>query len=133
MDRYIIFADYDADDLELITSYFRKFDPSVKVVELKDGKEVIHFLEVYAKHSSKPLLVVLDMNMPRMNGKETVIAIRKHPMLSDIPILIYSTSNNKSEAAFCKELLVTWVTKPATVDAVKEVAKVLAEFCKTQH
>jgi CheY-like chemotaxis protein len=102
------------------------------VVELKDGKEVVQFLEVYAKHSSKPLLVVLDMNMPRMNGKETVIKIRSHSLLKDIPILIYSTSNNKSEAAFCQDHLVTWVTKPSSVQGVKEVAKVLAEFCKTQ-
>jgi CheY-like chemotaxis protein len=130
MSRYIIFADDDADDLELITGYFKQYEPSVSVLEFRNGKEVIGFLEEFALSRGLPQLLVLDMNMPKMNGKDTVLAIRRHPALKSLPVLIYSTSTGKEEEAFCKQHAVTWVNKPSNIEQVKYVAQVVADFCK---
>lgn len=130
MSRYIIFADDDADDLDLITGYFKQYEPSVSVLEFRNGREVISFLEEFAVNRELPVLLVLDMNMPRMNGKDTVLAIRKHPTLRSLPVLIYSTATGKEEEAFCKQYAVTWVNKPSNIEQVKYVAQVVAEFCK---
>jgi CheY-like chemotaxis protein len=129
MTRYIIFADDDSDDLELITGYFKQFDPSINVLEFKNGKEVLKFLEEFAIVTALPMLVVLDVNMPKINGKETLIAMRKHPKLNKIPVIIYSTSSGNMEADFCKKYAATWVNKPADINQVKNVAKVIADFC----
>lgn len=129
--RYIIFADDDADDLELITGFFKQYNRDINVLEFKDGKEVIKFLDDFALKAT-PLLIVLDINMPLLNGKETLAAIREHPRYQYIPVVVYSTSNNKADEDYCSQLGASWVSKSSTIDGVKQVAKVLAEFCDLQ-
>src|SRR5206468_5903914 len=101
--RYIIFADDDADDLELITGFFKQYNREVNVLEFKDGKEVLKFLDDFALNASAPILIILDINMPRMNGKETLMAIRNHSSYQHIPVMLYSTSNNKADHLFCQQ------------------------------
>lgn len=131
--RYIIFADDDADDLELITGFFKQYNQNINVLEFRDGKEVLKFLDDFAVNASPPLLIVLDINMPRLNGKETLSAVRKHPKYQFIPVVIYTTSNNTEDEEFCRNLGASWVSKSSTVEGVKQVAKVLAEFCELQN
>lgn len=130
--RYIIFADDDADDLELITGFFKQYNQNINVLEFRDGKEVLKFLDDFALNAT-PLLIVLDINMPRLNGKETLAAIRKNPKYQFIPVVIYTTSSSKVDEDFCRELGASWVSKSSTVEGVKQVAKVLAEFCELQN
>lgn len=130
--RYIIFADDDADDMELITGFFKQYNPDINVLEFKDGKEVIKFLDELAFNAT-PLLIVLDINMPRLNGRETLAAIRKHPKYQYIPVVIYTTSSSKADEDFCRQLGASWVSKSTTIEGVKQVAKVLAEFCDLQN
>jgi CheY-like chemotaxis protein len=127
--RYIIFADDDTDDLELITGFFKQYNRDINVLEFKNGKEVLKFLDDFALNASRPLLIVLDINMPRLNGKETLTAIRKHPEFQNVPVVIYTTSSNEADAAFCEKLGASWVSKSSTVDGVKKIAKILADFC----
>jgi CheY-like chemotaxis protein len=131
--RYIIFADDDADDLELITGFFKQYNRDINVLEFKDGKEVLKFLDDFALNADAPLLIVLDINMPRLNGKETLVAIRKHPRYQFIPVVIYTTANNNTDEEFCRQLGASWVSKSSTIEGVKQVAKVLAEFCELQN
>ncbi len=130
--RYIIFADDDADDLELITGFFKEYNRNINVLEFKDGKEVLKFLDDFALNAA-PLLIVLDINMPRLNGKEALAAIRKNPKYQYIPIVIYTTSNNNVDEEYCRKLGASWVSKSSTMEGVKQVAKVLAEFCELQN
>jgi len=130
--RYIIFADDDADDMELLTGFFKQFNSDVNVLEFKDGKEVLKFLEGFALNASLPILIVLDINMPRVNGKETLMSIRNHPNLRNIPVVIYTTSTNTSDENFCNKYGASWVSKSSTMEGVRKTAKVLAEFCHLQ-
>lgn len=130
--RYVIFADDDADDLELITGFFKQYNRNVTVLEFKDGKEVLKFLDDFALNAT-PLLIVLDINMPRLNGKETLSAIRNHPRFQYTPVVIYTTSSNATDEEFCRQLGASWVSKSSTIEGVKQVAKVLAEFCDLQN
>jgi CheY-like chemotaxis protein len=130
--RYVIFADDDADDLELITGFFKQFNRNINVLEFKDGKEVLKFLDDFALNTA-PILIVLDINMPRLNGKETLASIRNNPRYQYIPVVIYTTSNNIDDENFCRQLGASWVSKSSTIEGVKQVAKVLAEFCELQN
>lgn len=130
--RYIIFADDDADDLELITGFFKQYNQNINVLEFKDGKEVMKFLDDFAINAT-PLLIVLDINMPRLNGRETLAAIRKHPKYQYIPVVVYTTSSSKADEDYCRQLGASWVSKSTTIEGVKQVAKVLAEFCDLQN
>ena len=127
--RYVIFADDDADDLELITGFFKQFNREISVLEFKDGKEVLKFLDDFALNANAPMLIILDINMPRMNGKETLMAIRKHPNYQHIPVMLYSTSNDNRDKLFCQKFNASWVNKPSDVEGVKQIARIIADFC----
>jgi CheY-like chemotaxis protein len=128
--RYIIFADDDADDLELITGFFKQFNRNTNVLEFKDGKEVLKFLDDFTDSASLPDLIVLDINMPRLNGKETLLAIRNHPRYQSIPVILYTTSSNKTDQDFCNQYNACWINKPNSMEGIKQVARILAEFCQ---
>jgi CheY-like chemotaxis protein len=127
--RYIIFADDDADDLELITGYFKQYNSEMPILEFRDGREVIRFLESFAPNASIPVLIILDLNMPRMSGKETLVYIRSLPLFKKVPVILYTTSMSKADAQFCEKYQASWVSKPPHIDGVKQVARILAEFC----
>jgi len=127
--RYVIFADDDADDLELITGFFKQFNREISVLEFKDGKEVLKFLDDFALNANAPMLIILDINMPRMNGKETLMAIRQHPNYQHIPVMLYSTSNDSRDKLFCQKFNASWVNKPSDVEGVKQIARIIADFC----
>ncbi len=127
--RYVIFADDDADDLELITGFFKQYNSDVHVLEFKDGREVLKFLNDFAVTIHKPLLIVLDINMPRMNGRETLIAIRNHPGFKHTPVIVYTTSASRDDQEFCQQYHASWINKPCTIEDVKSIAKIIADFC----
>lgn len=128
--RYIIFADDDEDDLELVTGYFKEFESSVRVLEFKDGKEVVKYLNaVLSSSGTWPQLIVLDINMPRMDGISTLTAIREHVNMKNVPIVIYTTSMSRTNIQTCKELDATWIIKPSSIHGIKQTARILAEFC----
>ena len=130
--RYIIFADDDADDLELITGFFKQYNRDINVLEFRDGKEVLKFLDELALNVT-PLLIVLDINMPHPNGKEILVAVRNHPKYQYVPVVIYTKSTSKSDEDFCRHLGASWVNKSTSIESVKQIAKVLAEFCDLQN
>src|SRR5206468_3494625 len=122
-------ADDDADDLELITGFFRQYNQDVHVLVFKDGKEVLKFLDDFSADATKPVLIVLDISMPRLNGKETLALMRKNPVFRYVPVVILSTSSSAADESFCKELGASWITKSPSMEGVRETARLLAEFC----
>ena len=130
--RYIIFADDDADDLELLTGFFKQYNRSVHVLEFRDGKEVLMFLDDFAISANQPLAIVLDINMPRVNGREALVTIRKNQRLKHIPVVIYTTSSSQSDKEFCEKYEASWVNKPYNIEEVRSIARILADFCNQQ-
>ena len=85
----------DDDDItsELVSRALRKAAPHIEVVAAEDGREGIEVLTGTATvPCEKPLMILLDINMPRMNGFEFLDEIRKHPGLRNNVVFIFSTS-----------------------------------------
>jgi len=102
--RYIIFADDDADDLELITGFFKQYNRNINVLEFKDGKEVLKFLDDFALNASAPILIILDINMPRMNGVQCLSEIKRSSRFHHIPAFMYSTSAESTIVEECLKI-----------------------------
>lgn len=130
--RYIVFADDDEDDLELITGYFKQFEKQINVLEFKDGREVLRFLEVAVSDSKPlPLLVILDINMPKMDGMTTLTAIRKQEKFNQVAVIIYTTTMSRTNMQVCKDLDASWIIKPNSILEIKETARTLADLCRS--
>ncbi|HXU28919.1 MAG TPA: response regulator [Bacteroidia bacterium] len=91
--KYIILADDDSDDRELFEEALSEINNNIKVLLSIDGAQLMDTLN--ETNSLKPILIFLDINMPKKNGFECLEQIRLSPTLKNIPVIIYSTCSQK--------------------------------------
>ena len=124
----IVYAEDDMDDLFIVKQAFEKHD-HINVVHAPDGRKALMTLENMLEENYLPCLVILDINMPVMNGKETLQAIRNHPHLSRLSVVLFSTSNNPSDITFAQKLNAMLITKPIEYSDLENIAKQFVEQC----
>jgi CheY-like chemotaxis protein len=106
-----------------------KFRNTVDVVG--DGVEALAYLRQQGKYSTatRPHMVMLDLNMPRMDGREVLEAIKKDPDLRRIPVVVLTSSQAETDIARAYELYANcYVTKPVDIDHFLQVVKSIEEF-----
>ena len=81
--------DDDADDREIITAALSEIDPVVKCTTANNGREALNRL---MNTTMKTDLVILDLNMPLMNGKEFLKEVKERNLLEDVPVVVFSTT-----------------------------------------
>src|SRR5690349_555059 len=107
----IVYAEDDLDDLFILQQAFQKHD-HIDVVHAPDGKLALVMLEDMAQENTLPCLVILDINMPVMNGREALQAIRNHSDLSKLPVVLFSTSNSPMDRVYAENYKAILITKP---------------------
>jgi CheY-like chemotaxis protein len=101
--RKIILVEDDPDDQELFATFCSNF-PDIKLLPIVgNGVELIQYLQS-KNEESLPDLIILDQNMPLMNGKQTLEFLKTHSNFSAIPAVIYSTYTDSSLIVECKKL-----------------------------
>ena len=102
----VYMADDDSDDRFFVRQSFQKISPLTQIVEVEDGMALLDLLDNWslAAEPSPVHLILLDMNMPRMNGLETLKLIKANPLLRHIPTIILSTSAESKLVAETYEL-----------------------------
>lgn len=116
----LLCIDDDPDDVDLFLDAVRIIDPAHTCVPAFNGREGVALLE-----SMQPDRIFLDINMPEMNGTETLREIRRNPRVQHVPVFMLSTTTNPSEMSLCKKLGATaCLSKPATF---QELCMVLRE------
>lgn len=95
----ILYADDDSDDRFLMQEFIALTGLNADMVYVANGQEVISYIEHMPEQL--PSLVILDLNMPKMDGKQTLSYLKTHPRYQSIPVVILSTSENKMEMDFC--------------------------------
>src|SRR6185503_15970449 len=73
----ILYAEDDADDLFMVQQAFEKYDGAIELIHAANGFEALQQLEHSKAAGNLPCLIILDINMPGMDGKETLIRIRQ--------------------------------------------------------
>jgi CheY-like chemotaxis protein len=127
--RIVLCVDDDADDRELVTNTIYEINPSVKVVHAVNGIEAIEYLSKAKISNDLPCLVILDINMPKMDGKQTLAKIKKDEQLSVLPVVILSTSSNSVDKLFCAHYGVELITKPSDLLSIHHEVKRLLQYC----
>lgn len=125
--RYILWADDDMDDLMLMRHVLEDIGKEYDIREVNNGREALDFLEAEKQKGNLPALVILDMNMPIINGKEALNLIRKDEALKDIPVVFFTTSNSEMDKLYCRRFGVEMITKPPQYNHLKEAVRRLLE------
>jgi CheY-like chemotaxis protein len=127
--RTVLCVDDDADDREMICYAINQIEPSFEVVHAKNGVEAIDYLIQAKSTQTLPCLVIMDINMPKMDGKQTLGEMKKDEQLSELPVVIFSTSDNPSDKLYCEQYGAELVTKPSSMASIKEEVKKLLHHC----
>jgi CheY-like chemotaxis protein len=98
----ILIVDDDHEDSDFFTEAVNQIDPEIKCWVAKDGKAALNLLT--KEMVMPPEYIFLDINMPIMNGRETLIELKKNTRLRDIPVIMYSTTSDTKEIKSFYEL-----------------------------
>jgi CheY-like chemotaxis protein len=93
----ILVADDDADDRAILQDAMRELDATEVLCFAQNGEEALRLLGNDFNAEYKPALIILDLNMPKLNGTETLRRIKNDDRFNTIPVIIYSTSLNPLE------------------------------------
>lgn len=117
----IVYTDDDADDRALFTHAAQRVSEALQVVTMKDGDELIAFLN---NASSSPDIILLDLNMPKKNGYEILQQLKESELAEDIPVVIFSTSDDEKSINTTQRLGASlYIPKPLSYKALKTVIK----------
>jgi CheY-like chemotaxis protein len=125
----ILIVDDDVEDHMMLDEYFKDVGISDKVTFLKNGQMALQYLEAIEDVSELPKLLVLDLNMPIITGSQVLLQIKQTPRLKNIPVIIFSTSENENEKRKCLSFgALEYLVKPITWEEGARIARRFASF-----
>jgi DNA-binding response OmpR family regulator len=127
--KFILFGEDDRDDEEFLKEIFTSVDPSFKLLFINAGLKLVHTLEKMEDHQL-PCLIVLDYNMPELNGAEILKALKQNARYEKIPKLIWSTSGSETFRKLCLECGADdYFIKPSNVNQLTNLVQRMLTFC----
>ena len=129
----ILIADDDPEDCELAVEALRESRLANDVRVVADGEELLDYLFLRGKYTAetapKPGLILLDLNMPRLDGREALAAIKADPALKQIPVVVLTTSQAEEDVYRSYGLGAnSYISKPVTFDGLTKVTKSLIDY-----
>ena len=125
---FILIAEDDADDRFLFKTAFEEKGYKDQIEFVENGIELWLFLQDIEKRDPEkrnyPSFILLDLNMPKKDGREVLREIKQHPVFKKIPVVVFTTTNSENEVKRCYELGAnTYVVKPVSFDSLLKVVE----------
>ena len=128
----IVIAEDDADDQFLFQTAFEENGLTFQIEFVHNGVELISYLDsckVSGDHNDFPSLIILDLNMPKKDGREVLKEIKDHPVYKIIPVIIFTTTKNEMEVRRCYELGAnSYIVKPVSFDGLLNIIREIKNF-----
>ncbi|MEO6489601.1 MAG: response regulator [Ferruginibacter sp.] len=130
--KLFMIVDDDEDDRFFFQMAVKEIDEFHDCLEAKNGMDALHQLQTIIR---LPDFIFLDLNMPKMGGREFLVELKKDKQFGNIPVIIYTTSNYQQDKALALKLGAShYITKPSNADniiiqirqAIKQVEDVAA-------
>src|SRR5215217_6964312 len=93
--RVILCVDDDPDDQLMVQETIMAIDPTATIITAMNGQEAIDHLQLSRAKENFPCLIIMDINMPILDGKETLALLKKEELFARIPIVMFTTSSSK--------------------------------------
>ena len=126
--KRVIIADDDEDDRMMVLSAFRENRADVHIDLAVDGSDL---MDILSKESvvASTVFILLDLNMPKKDGREALKEIKGDPNLKKIPVIIFTTAKNEGEIRKCYDLGAnTYIVKPDGFDELRKVVSNLSSY-----
>jgi two-component system response regulator len=127
-EKTILYVDDDEDDRELFSEAIKNVYPGINLVFAENGLKAISYLDtVKQPGENMPGLIVLDLNMPYLDGRKTFEKIKTKPGLEKIPVVIFTSSQNPNDKNFFQEAGVELISKPYDFSFMHDIAQRMLE------
>ncbi len=130
----LLMAEDDDDDFMLAHKAFLKTGTQHKLRRVVNGEDLLDYLErrgIYASSpaSDQPCFILLDLNMPRKDGREALRDIKAHPRFKKIPVIVFTTSESEEDVAIAYSLGANaFIRKPVNFEELVGVMKSLMDY-----
>ena len=130
----ILIADDDADDRYLLETAFIEKGYQEKIEFVDNGVEVLNYLARIKKGGEVsgnlyPKFILLDLNMPKKDGREVLREMKANPDFRTIPVIVFTTTKSENEIKRCYELGAnTYIIKPVSFDALLSVVENIRSY-----
>lgn len=125
----VLYADDDPDDLELVKDAFSNYANNVEVVTCADGIQALSYVNNLSESDPTPCLIILDINMPLLSGKEVLVRLRETQRFNDIPVVLFTTSSQPSDKTFAQQYKAGFITKPIDTKQMAYIADEFIDHC----
>jgi CheY-like chemotaxis protein len=126
--KFIVIGEDDKDDEELLKEIFNSIDNSFSIVFVNTGQQVLTYLQNLRGHL--PCLILLDYNMPVLNGADILEALKKDPRYNRVPKVIWSTSTSETFKKICLQAGANeYMVKPSNITELTEMIRHMISFC----
>jgi CheY-like chemotaxis protein len=110
--RTVLIADDDPDDIEMFAEALLEIDDHICCLSACNGYEALQLLNV--ANAPKPDIIFLDLNMPKLNGKQCLVKLKQQDRFADIPVIIFTTSKLDDDNEEMRRLgAIGFITKPS--------------------
>jgi len=127
----ILLVEDNEGDIILTTEAFKDMKLENKISVVKDGEEALRFLKKQGEYTDAvtPQLVLMDINLPGMDGKQLLDLIKKDDELKEIPVVMLTCSDRDADISDCYDKQVNWyITKPIDYDKYTKVMHEIEAF-----
>lgn len=135
MGKKIIMADDDSDDWFLVEDALKRLGHRDIIRFVANGEELLAAIDDAYKNNDLPAVIILDLNMPRINGLETLEQLKKDERLKSIPVIIYTTSVSANEKQQCLALgAAEYIIKRGSLEENIKIAETFLTYAnKANH
>lgn len=129
LNKTVLLVDDDEDDLDMLQMAFQSVNFDHSLVEAHDGEDAFSMLKKMKGDGNLPCLIVLDINMPRMDGRLAFKKLQADAEYSQIPVVIFSTSRSLLDRTFFQKNNAAYFVKPVDFNEFIETALQMITHC----
>jgi CheY-like chemotaxis protein len=126
----ILYAEDDSDDFESVKEALNHVTDRQLLLHAKNGQEAVSLIE---NATVLPSLIVLDLNMPVMDGKEVLQWLKQREEFKKIPVMVFTTSSREDDIKLCQKHNCTFFRKPTLYRDLLHVAQAMLRLCEKSH
>lgn len=130
----ILLAEDDEDDRILLSDALGEIDFEDDIIFTRDGQELMDYLHQCLRYQQRaefclPSMIIMDLNMPRKNGREVLQELKQHPSFCKIPVVILTTSQEQTDVTDSYELGVSsYITKPQSFEGLISTLQTIRDY-----
>ncbi|MDB5251997.1 MAG: hypothetical protein JWP27_1166 [Flaviaesturariibacter sp.] len=126
--KTVLYVEDDPDDRDFFTEAMRAAHPDIHLDFASNGQEALSYLEARIA-GGLPDLVVLDLNMPLLDGKHLLGKLSARPSLNNVPVVVFTSSESPEDKEIVRQYGVALINKPYTLKQMPHILDNLLSYC----